>query len=184
MELGIKFGSNTESISGNFWDNKYNTGICGGFWTRMHKNKVGGRVEILVSTFQINSGTLKDSAGNPYPAISDTSGNKGNFRALYIDIPVMFEYSVLPRLLLQAGIQYSHLVSLHNLTNISGNWQNFFKSGEFAALVGLEVKLPANFSVGARYRYGFGNLDNEEVSLFHDTWKTTAIQFFVGYKIK
>jgi Outer membrane protein beta-barrel domain len=183
-EFGLKLGGQMQSMSGQFWKNDYQAGILGGFWVRMHKNKFGVRVEVLVSTFRLNSGKIPDSSGNLVYSIADTLGNKGDFRGTYLDVPVMLEYSILSSLLLQAGIQYSNMIALTNLTALKGNYQDQFIHGEFAGLIGLEVKLPLNFSVGARYKYGFSDNNNAAVSLATDHWKTNAVQLFACYKIK
>lgn len=188
-EIGIKIGANTQSISGETWENSYNTGISAGFWARVHKNKIGLRIEALVSTFRLNSAMLTDSAGGKYYAIGDSAGNKGNFRGTYFDIPVVFEYSIIPKLIVQAGFQYSVLISLNKLTDINGSYITLFHQGELAGLIGVEVKLPLNISVGGRFKYGFSNVNNTTenntaAAAFPGIWKTNAIQLYACYKIK
>jgi len=188
-EFGIKLGANTQSISGETWEHNYNTGISGGIWARVHKNKTGVRVEALLSTFRINSAALTDSTGNKYYAIADSVGNKGDFRGTYLDIPLIFEYSILPKLIVHAGIQYSALLSLNKLTNINGSYITLFHQGELAGLLGVEVQLPLNISVGGRYKYGFSNVNNTTANnsgatAFPGSWKTNAFQVYACYKIK
>ncbi len=183
-EFGLKAGTNTQSITGDQWEHNYHTGISGGFWARMHKNKIGVRVEVLVSTFRLKSGKLTDSAGNSYYTITDSAGHQGDFRATCLNVPLVLEINILKNLLLQVGGQYSNLISLANLNDLKGSYKTMFKQGEFSALIGAEVVLPMNFSVGARYRYGISDINNTDVSLLTGTWKTSAIQLFACYKIR
>jgi hypothetical protein len=183
-EFGIKLGASTQSISGLAWEKAYNTGVTGGIWARVHKNKVGVRLEALLSTFKMSSARGVDSNNNYFYAISDSVGNRGVFRGTYFDIPVLFEYSITPEIIVQAGFQYSMLLALHDLTDIKGSYVTLFHQGELAGLLGVEVKLPHNLSIGARFKYGFSNINNTVVSAFPDSWKTNAFQLFAGYKIK
>jgi hypothetical protein len=61
--------------------------------------------------------------------------------------------------------------------------KNIFKQAEFSAIIGVEGKLPYNFSVGARYKYGLSDINNSEVSMFTDKWATQAIQVYASYTI-
>ena len=173
VEFGVKAGVNMQSISGNVWDQDYQAGPCGGFFVRMFKNKVGGRAEVLVSSTKYSS-----------PVITDTFGNKGSFRATHIEVPVLFEYSIVPKFVVSAGMQYTNLLTIKNLTNIPGDIKKLFKQGEFSGVIGIEGKLPYNLSVGARYRYGLSDINNAAVSGLPGSWSTSAIQLFVCYKIK
>jgi hypothetical protein len=169
VDFGIKVGTNTQRMSGNFWDDGYSTGISGGFFARMHKNKIGGVVEILVSTFDLTSTAAFDSA---HP--------KEKFNSVYLNVPVLFEYSFIPQLAIQAGPEYSNLVSV-NSKNVPYDVKNFFKQGEFSLVIGFEARLHKNFLLGARYRYGLTNVNNE--TLVNGTWNTQAMLAYIGYTI-
>lgn len=171
--FGVKAGANMQTISGDIWDNTSKTGPTGGFFVRMYKKKFGGRAEVMVSSMKLTS-----------PVITDSMGNKGDFRATSLDIPVMLEYSIIPRLAVMAGMQYTNLLSVANLTDINGDIKKIFKQGEFSAVVGLEVKLPYKISVGGRYRYGLSNINNTTISGTTDRWSTQAIHLYVAYNIK
>jgi len=169
MDFGIKIGTNTQNISGSVWDKDFATGICGGFFARMHKNKIGGRIEVLVATTSLSSPIIGDSL------------HKGEFNATYLNIPLLFEFNIIPHLMLQAGVQYSNLMGMSS-KNVQIDIKSFFKQGEFSAVVGLEGKLPKNFLVGARYRYGLTDI-NSGASPLEGKWTTSAIQAYIGYTI-
>ncbi len=182
-QFGVKAGLNMQQISGTLWEKSYATGAHGGFWARIHKNNIGVRAEILASSTRYNCSGF-DSAGKHYPFIADSAGNKGDFSALYLDIPVMLEYTFAERISVQAGVQYSNLISLNNLTPLKPNYKTLFVPGEFAFVGGIEINLPYNFSIGGRYKHGLSNVNNEIISNSVDAWKTTGIQVFICYKIK
>lgn len=171
--FGLKAGLNMQTISGSIWDNGSQAGWNGGFFVRMYKNKLGGRAEVLISSNKISS-----------PVITDSFGNKGDFRTTHIEVPVMVEYSVIPRLTIMAGGQYSNLTTVKNLTDITGDIKKIFKQSEFSAIVGVEVKLPYKIGIGARYRLGISNINNETISGIEGSWSTQAIQFYASYTIK
>jgi Outer membrane protein beta-barrel domain len=183
-EFGLKLGANFTAINGNIWEEAFKPGVTGGLYVRMYKKKFGVRAEVLLHTCRFTSGNIKDSAGNTVPAIQDSAGDKGDFRAYYFDIPVLLEYNVIPKLVIQAGGEYSNLISLQNLTAFPGNVKTIFKQGELSAVIGLEAKLPYNISLGGRYIYGLSNINNEAVSNSPGSWKTQSIQFYASYKIK
>ncbi len=171
--FGLKAGANVQTISGDIWDHGSQAGWIGGFFARMYKNKIGGRVEVLFSGGKISS-----------PVITDSAGNKGDFRTTRLEIPLMVEYSIIPKLAVTAGVQYSNLLTVENLTDISGDIKKIFKQGEFSAIAGLEYKLPWHISIGGRYRYGLSNINNETISGMPGSWSTQAFQLFVCYTIK
>jgi len=170
-EIGIKLGANFQSITSTDWIQAYNPGIAGGFFAGFHKNKVGIRAEILASTSHYQSVIAIDS-----------DGTKGNFGMVYLNIPVLFEYKIIPCLSIQAGPQYSNLLSINKLSPLSSDPKVLFKSGEFSAVVGVEAKLPAHIIAGARYIYGLTNLNNGAL-ISSETWQTRTIQIYAGYII-
>ena len=172
IEFGIKLGANVQSISGpEMWEQSYNPGIAGGIFVGMHKNKIGVRLEILASTSRYNARTLADSLGN-----------KGDFRATYLNLPVLFEYCIIPKLLLQVGPQYSNMLSIKSVTAFSGDVKALFNQSEFAGVIGFEGKLPKHISAGARYIYGFSDLNNQGIT--NEKWSTSTIQVYAAYAIK
>ncbi len=174
IEFGLKLGANFQSISGNTWNNSYKPGVVAGITLGMHKKKVGVRVEVLVGLSNYTSVIIRDS-----------SGEKAEFRATYINIPVLFEYSFIPMLKLQAGPQYSNMISVKAVQGFDGDPKVLFKQSELSGVLGLEAKLPAHFSVGARYILGLSNINNNVYTTSaSDSWKNSTAQVYVGYSIQ
>ena len=79
--LGIRLGANFQGITGSDWVQAVNTGVVGGFYAGMHKNKVGVQLEILASTTKYKS-----------KITIDTDGNIANFNVTYLNIPLLLNY--------------------------------------------------------------------------------------------
>jgi len=175
IEFGAKLGANLQSISSKTWDNNFQTGIVAGITLGMHHKKVGVQAEVLISTTSFSSPILVDSATN----------NKDLLRAVSINIPIMFEYSFIPRLKIQVGPQYTNMISVKSTKGYFGDPKVFFKQTEFSGVIGLEAKLSKHVNAGVRYLIGLTNINNDWVTPASiDPWKTQAIQICVGYKFQ
>ena len=171
-EIGFKLGANFQSITTSDWVQAYNAGFLGGFFVGLHKNKIGVRAEILASTAHYQSAIAIDSVGN-----------KGNFNLIYLNVPLLLEYRVIPNLSILLGPQYNNVVSVTKLSTLDGDPKVLFKSGEFAAVLGVEGKLPHRIGIGARYIYGLTSVNNY-APFSNESWQTRSIQIYASYTIK
>lgn len=176
LDFSVKLGTNIQSFSGKAWNNDFKPGIVGGVAVGFHKNKIGVRAEVLISNANYKSTVL----------VIDSGGTeKVTVKAIYLSIPLMLEYQVLPVLKIQAGPQYSNLMSANGNSFEAGDPKALFKISEFSAVAGLEVKLPKNILVGARYIAGITDLNRKELPLYQsDAWKNTTIQVYLGYSFQ
>ena len=174
VNIGVKLGANFQSVSGSLWDHGYQPGLTGGITVGMHKHKIGVRAEVLMSM-----STFKSKAA------TDSIGDKSNVTAINIDVPVLFEYDVIRWLTILVGPQYSNILSAKDPNNLNQNPKLDFKGSSFSGVLGVEAKLPKHFTVGARYMLGFSNINNGILDQNEtDSWKTSAMQVYVGYGIK
>jgi outer membrane immunogenic protein len=183
IEFGLKAGVNMQTLTGETWDNSFKPGIAGGMYVGMQKNKVGVRVEILANTSRYTSKSITDSFGNHTYTVTDSAGDRGDFRATYLNIPLLFEYNVFSYFWLQAGPQYSIVMSVKNLTRYDGDPKVIFKQGELSGVIGIEARFRMHITGGLRYIYGFTNMNNDIVGST-DTWQNRTIQLFAAYRIK
>ena len=175
IEFGFKLGVNLQTISGSTWDNSYKGGIVGGITLGMHKKKMGIRAEVLINSSRYIAHNIIDSA----------TRKETDIRAIYLDIPVLFEYNIIPMLKLQIGPQYSNMMSAKSTNGLGGDPKVYFKAGEFSGVLGLEAKLPMHITAGARYILGLTNINNGVISIpSSDSWKNSTIQVYVGYRIQ
>ena len=162
VTLGVKLGGNFEQISGDNLNTSYQGGLMGGAFVGLQKKKFGVQVEGLIKSvnYDINFG------GSTLKTVS-------------LDIPVLFEYKLIPRLWVQVGPQFTSVLSTRNS---SDSLKNTIKSGGFSGVLGLEVRLPVHFTAGARYILGFTNVNNESFAGSSEAWKERSFQLYVGFR--
>ncbi len=165
LTLGIKAGANMQQLTGGTWEQKLNTGFIGGAFVGVTKKKIGVQGEILVKSakFDFNS------------SIGSASVN-----AMYLDVPVLFEYKIVKRLWVQLGPQFSTMLSAKQS---STDVKNAFNTTDFSGVLGLQVNLPLHFTVGARYILGVTDVNNETVTGTKEAWNNRSIQLYLGYRI-
>jgi hypothetical protein len=102
-----------------------------------------------------------------------------SINGVYLDVPLLLEYKLIPRLWLQLGPQFSELLSAKESgTDVKKD----FNSSDFAGVLGLEARLPLHLTVSARYILGFTNINNESVTGTTDAWNNRTIQLSVGLR--
>lgn len=161
MDFGIKFGGNFDNMNGNGWSNSYHTGYNGGLFLGFRENVFSVQGEALVSSGQFthNPGT--------------------DVKNMYVQVPVLFGVRLVPRLWLQLGPQYSLLASSKFADNSSAT--NYFKTGSFSGVAGVQLFLPLHLLIGARYIIGVTDCNN--VSGSSDVWKQRTLQLYLGLKL-
>lgn len=166
-DLGVKLGANMQQTTGKLMNNDFKTGIFGGIFVGVHKNKVGVQMEALLKqvTYKLDA----------------TAAQGNEVKALYLDVPVLFEYRIVKRVWLQVGPQFS--VALSAKDNNSKDVKNYFKSSDIAAVGGIDVRLPFKLSAGARYVLGLTDVNNNTIPGFTDAWKNRSIQLYICYRI-
>jgi Outer membrane protein beta-barrel domain len=171
VDLGIKAGGNFEQLSGSpgdgyTWQHAYKPGIVAGVFGGLRKNNIGGQIEVLFNTAQ-------------YPLNSISAGSS-TFKTTKIDVPVLFQYKIIPFIWLQVGPQYSSYISVTN-SSFNGDVKKVFSSSDVAGVLGLEAKLPVKLNVGARYLLGLSNVNHNYQGL-SGAWNTRTIQVYVGFR--
>lgn len=173
-DLGIKIGANFAQLGGEDWEQTYQPGILAGAIVGLRKHKVGIQVEFLVNSSHYTTKGLVDSV------------RKGDFRATYFDIPVMFEYrllggKLLPKVWIMAGPQFSSLMSVKSLNDFAGDAKSTFKSGYFSGVVGLEIRY-AKFTLGGRYVLGLTSINNDNIASAKGAWNSRSGQLYLGFR--
>jgi len=161
VDLGIKAGASFNQATATGLTNSYKAGIVGGVFVGVYKNKIGVQAEGLVRSARFDA-----SVGGFY------------VKTLSLDVPLMFEYKVIPRLWVQVGPQYSMLLSAKD--NTSTDVKSSFKGADISGVLGLQVKLPVHLVAGARYIYGFSDVNNSPTAT--GAWKNRSIQAYIGFR--
>jgi hypothetical protein len=160
VTIGVKLGMNMQKLDGTQYESKFKSGIVGGAFVSVDRKKVGIRVE----------GLLKSAK---YTQVL----NNMKVNALYVDVPLLLEYKIVPRLWIQAGPQFSSMLTAKN-TN-GDDVKSRFNTNDVSAVIGIEAALPLKLTVGARYIYGFNNLNEGS---FGGELKSRSLQFSIGYR--
>ncbi len=163
VDLGLKLGANFNQITGSDFKQAYKPGVVGGAFLGVSKNKIGVQVEALVKSAKF-----------------DASTGGGYIKTLSLDIPVLFEYKLIPRIWLQLGPQFSKMLTAKD--NNSNDIKKYFNTTDFDGVIGLQVKLPLHLVVGARYILGFSDMNNKSLPGSTDAWKNRSIQAYLGFR--
>lgn len=173
VHLGIKGGANINKLSGQSFSDKFTFGYhLGGFLEVGIGNKLYIQPEVFFS--QVNQDTssqfrviYNNILGSPQPKI----------QLNYINIPLLIGYKVSDGLTIQAGPQYSILMSKNE--SLLQNGKNAFKTGDFSVLAGLQLQV-SKFRIYGRYAVGLSNLNDIDKV---DSWKSQSIQLGIGLAI-
>jgi hypothetical protein len=180
IDLGLKVGANFAQLRGDSWDNSYKANFLAGVFTGLRFKKFGVQVEGFFS--QTKYTTLGKDFYKDYPSVKFKqpvdSTKSGNFSVGYINIPILLQYKVLPMLWVQAGPQYSGIVSVNDADELVQDSKALFKNGDFCGVVGIEAKLPVKLVIGARYVFGLSSINNTSTS---GAWQQNTIQLHLGF---
>lgn len=179
IDLGVKVGANFAQLRGDSWESGYKTNYLAGIFTGLRFKKFGVQVEGFFS--QTKYRTVGKSFYRDYPSVQYRqpvdSTQSGNFGVGYINIPVLLQFKVLPMLWVQAGPQYSGIVSVRDADDLVQDSKDLFRNNDFCGVVGLEAKLPVKVVIGARYVFGLSSINNTSTS---GAWQQNTIQLHVG----
>jgi len=172
FHLGIKAGTNITQLTGRSFDEGFQWNFMAGAFSEIDFSSHWGiQPEVLFS--QTTTQTASD-----FNDVYEEGINNRSVKLNYLSIPILLTYKLpLPILSLQLGPQFGIL--MNSSENITTNGTNAFKSGDFSMVVGAQVNL-GPFKGGARYVYGFTNIDDVTNV---DSWKSRTIQLYVGLRI-
>lgn len=182
VDLGIKVGANFAKLDGDTWKNGYKAGFLGGIYGGVKVKKIGGQVEVLFNQQRYTTNGVKfyNSFSNPQAVFKNPadSSKEATFSASYVSIPILFQLKVLGNAWLQVGPQYNGLLSLKDNDEILKDATGLLKTGDMSGVVGVSLSLPVGLNAGARYIFGFSDVNNSSVG---ETWKNRTIQLHIGY---
>lgn len=171
FHFGIKAGTNLSQITGRSFDDGFQWGFsAGGFAELNFTSKWGIQPELLFNQ-------TKTQTASDFNEVFDEGFNSTSVSLNYLSIPILASYKILPILSIQVGPQFGILMSTSQ--DITSSASKAFKSGDFSMVGGAQVNI-GGFKAGARYVYGFTNLDNVTNV---DTWKNQNIQLYIGFRI-
>lgn len=107
--------------------------------------------------------------------------DKVTFKNEYVSIPVLLKYAITDNFYLEAGPQFSLLVS----SKAAGeDIKDAFKSSDFQVLIGASLNLTDKIGTGVRYGMGMSNIaSNSFNSNISTDIRNKAFMVMVSYKI-
>jgi hypothetical protein len=134
---------------------------------------VGGFVNLRFHNWALQPELLFSGQGAKHPVLTADRTLALN----YINIPVMFQYYLIPQFYLEAGPQLGLLVSAKDKGgNVTVDVKDSYNSADVAIGFGLGVKLP--YHIGLYGRYNFGLTDTYDGALDP---KNSVAQIGVSY---
>lgn len=175
IRIGVKAGGNLNKIDGQSFNDGFNFAYhAGGFLEIDFNKKWGIQPEVLFSQSTTKPSSFKtvySTAANPSLNGSD------NIKLNYLSIPLLLRYNVGNILSLNAGPQYSILMSSDK--TLLQNGQSAFKSGDFALAMGAQLNFKY-LRIYGRYNIGLQNINDIDSK---DKWTSQQLQFGLGLRL-
>ena len=142
--LGLNESSYKESYQSNEFTSDWKTGLHAGVFGEL---PLSGR-------FGLEADLLYSQKGGVDPG--DTTVPKITLRLNYLDLPVLVNFYITPKLAVQAGPEIGLLlVSRAHSGDYTATIHDVYRSFELGVAGGVFYQLPRGFSVGVRYIQGF-----------------------------
>jgi len=173
INFGAKAGVNFASITGDDTDDL-------DMRTSLH---VGVVAEIVISeTFSFQPELLYSAQG----AKESIENVDLTFKVDYLNLPLMAKFYVGEGFSLEAGPQIGFLLSSkfegeEDGNSMSVDMKDYLKGIDFGLNLGLGYKLESGLNFGARYNFGFSDLNDSEEEFGTSSIKNSVIQAYVGF---
>ncbi len=170
FHLGVKAGANIVKVDGKSFKEEFRYGYnLGGFAEIGLSPKFSFQPEVMFNQY---STTLDSNYKSIYENV--IASNQSKIKLNYLSIPLLLDYKFIGPIHLQAGPQFSVLMSQDK--NFLQNGREAFKNGDFSLVAGAQVKL-AQLRVTGRYIIGLSNINDIDNQ---DKWKSQVIQLSLG----
>ena len=164
VRFGLKAGLNVSSLSNS--DTNSKAGFYGGVFANIP----------VAQDFSVQPEVLYSGMGAKAKANSDVKLNMD-----YIAVPVMLQYNALPNLYVEAGPQFSFLVSaIGKDNNGSVDVKDGFKTFDFGLGLGAGYYFTPNIGVNVRYVAGLTDVVKNRIG--GDSSKNGVFQVGLAYK--
>jgi hypothetical protein len=170
FHFGVKAGANITKVEGKSFKEEFAYGYnLGGFAEIGLGPKFSFQPEVLFS--QVSS-----SIDSNYKAVYENviASDQSKVKLGYLSIPLLLDYKFLGPIHLQAGPQFSVLMSQDK--NFLQNGADAFKNGDFSVVAGAQIKL-AQLRITGRYIIGLNNINDIDNQ---DKWTNEVIQLSLG----
>ncbi len=171
VKVGLRAGANVNKIDGKSFTDEFRFGYhLGGAAEIMFSEKWGIQPEVLFNQSNPRTGYSFDTL---YESVNP--GSLKDVKLNYLSIPLLLNYRPVKFITLQAGPQFSILMSKDR--SLLKDGQEAFKNGDLSLLGGVQVSI-FNFRVYGRYGIGLANINDIDN---RDKWKSQTIQVGAGF---
>jgi len=169
-KFGVRAGINLANVNISGSSASVSTGVNAGIFVNIH----------LASIVSIQPELAYSTMGFKSTVAINGFSSSGNNISNYLTLPVLVRVKLpLIGLAIYAGPQYGILLT--DKATVSGVTQDVkseYKSGDFAAVGGIEYSLPFGLFITGRYQAGISNVSNDATF----TQKNKAFTILVGFK--
>lgn len=174
VQLGLTGALTFNNISGNGMSDKVQSGInAGGYALIPVSKKFSIQPEVLYNYLTASRG---DNFTEFY-VNNSRADSKTSFNTAYLSIPVLINYTISPKFIVNAGPQYNILISSNE--NLMYDKQAF-KNNDFGVRAGVQFNPSATFNIFASYYTGLSNVNNIDTRY---QWKNRQFQIGVNVAI-
>jgi len=172
VRIGAKLGANMNKVTGKSFKEAYDLSYhAGGFLEIDFSKKLGIQPEVY-----FNQATTTRST--QFSTIYSANPNANtNIKLNYLSIPILLRYNIGNILTLNAGPQFSILMS--NDKTLLQNGSNAFKNGDFSMAAGAQLNLKM-LRIYGRYNIGLSNINDIDDK---DKWKSQQLQLGLGLRL-
>ena len=106
------------------------------------------------------------------------------YNLTYIDLPIMIKYQPVPLFNIQAGPQFSYLITAHQKdfgNNLNTNVMDYFYKFDLGLALGVEANLPYKINLTIRYVLGVNTVTTG--AQYTEIWENKGFQISLGYRI-
>lgn len=177
VELGAKFGTDIQKISGAPFNEKFAFGYhFGGFAILKLTSSFGVQSELYYSSVSADT-------ANGFSAVYGNA-NSQKLQFTYINLPVLLNFRFNNRLTFQLGPKFSMLANKNS--SVFENSKNALKTGDVSAVLGAQFNI-LRFKFYGRYQLGLNDLNNisdaANLVASKEKWKNQVIHLGVGLRI-
>ena len=154
IQVGVTGALTFSNLSGTGMSNKAQSGINAGGYVLIPLNKKFSiQPEVLYNYFSVN----RANNFTEFYVNNSRADSRVSFNLAYLSIPILINYNISPKFIINAGPQYNILISSNE--NLMYDVQAI-KNNDFGIKAGVQFNPSATFNLFASYYTGLNNVNN------------------------
>lgn len=174
---GVKAGIHMSQIDGHSWDQTFRVNLHGGMFLGVRGRSVGVQTEVNFNQNTYKTGSDFHQIFKSYYNDIKDSVKQGSFVVNTITVPLLFQVRPFLGVWLQAGPEYSMVLSVKDKDQLLTDTKAMFNRGAVNGVLGVWLQHGRHFNSGARYVFAVTDLNNSTIK---DAWGGKSIQLHLG----